>query len=163
MNTNGSEIIKHLSHLEDLIIEEGYEGIIKFIDIVENINKTKIKVKIDGSPSIFFGIDYRDNKFFVATKGIDNNIPNLVKSLDDIKNIKGPKKQIENAFKELSKLIISSSIIYQVDYLFDEDSREYSENFFSCFTPNIITYITKAIACDKKNWISYTYKIFILY
>ena len=61
------EAESHLTHLEDLAIEEGKKGFIKFIDQVDNFtaflegldSKTNVNLKIDGSPALFFGIDPR--------------------------------------------------------------------------------------------------------
>jgi hypothetical protein len=158
----GKQIITHLSHLEDFIIEKGLEGVPLYINAIEealNVDlkkqgDVKLSVKIDGAPAIYMGVDPDDGKFFVATKGINNKVPKLTKSLEDIPlqyESKGLQEKMIWAFKTLSKLKFDKNKIYQGDVVFT-DSDKKVENIdgiqFMTFTPNTITY---AVPVDPKS------------
>ena len=66
----------HLSHLEDLVIEQGKDGFASFAEhIVELKNyiygldsETVVNLKVDGAPALYFGMDPRPDfkgQFFV--------------------------------------------------------------------------------------------------
>ena len=82
----------HMEHVSDLVFNAGVDGTRKAINFLRDIRnmlrgaetKVKVSTKIDGSPSIFCGIDPTDGKFFVAKKGIFNKNPKLYKSREDI-------------------------------------------------------------------------------
>ena len=89
------EAESHLTHLEDLAIEEGKKGFIKFIDQVDNFtaflegldSKTNVNLKIDGSPALFFGLDPRkeyNNAFFISTKSVFSKNPNLIHDVTEV-------------------------------------------------------------------------------
>ena len=70
-------IIKHLTHLEELILTRQKEGLdiaVKFIKaLTETFNgnvdsKIFTTVKYDGAPAIICGYNPENNKFFVSTK-----------------------------------------------------------------------------------------------
>jgi len=90
----------HLTHLEDLAIEEGRAGYTKFVEQVENFvnylegirSKTSVNLKIDGAPALFFGIDPRpeyEGKFFIGTKTVFSNTPNLIHSVEEVDALYG--------------------------------------------------------------------------
>lgn len=158
----GKEIITHLSHLEDFIIEKGLDGVPLYINAVEEAmdldlkkqGDVKLQVKIDGAPAIYMGVDPDDGKFFVATKSINNKVPKLTKSLDDIPEqyeSKGLQEKMTWAFKTLSKLNFDKNKIYQGDVIFtypDKKQETIDGNKFLTFTPNTITY---AVPVDPKS------------
>ena len=72
--------LKHLEHAEDHIIHGGNEGVAHAADNLDDLHnaltggksKSKITTKYDGSPSVVFGINPENNKFFVASKSAFN-------------------------------------------------------------------------------------------
>jgi hypothetical protein len=158
----GKAIITHLSHLEDFLIEKGLDGVPLFINAVhEAMNldlkrqgDVKLSVKIDGAPAMYMGIDPDDGKFFVATKSINNKVPKLTKSLDQIKDqyeSKGLQEKMTWAFKTLSKINIDKNFIYQGDIIFtnsDKKMEKIDGVSHLTFTPNTITY---AVPVDNQS------------
>ena len=71
---------KHLNHFEDTLLIYGNEGIEKIIHIARCLldrlsgskDATRITIKYDGSPSIFFGVHPIEKKIFVSTKSLLN-------------------------------------------------------------------------------------------
>src|SRR5437773_493220 len=82
-------VVLHLSHLEDLAIEQGKEGFMNFSEQVTNLlnflmglsSPTQLNLKVDGSPALFFGFDPRPqfkNQFFLCTKsGFNKKYPKI--------------------------------------------------------------------------------------
>ena len=69
----------HLEHLEDLILNDGYQGAVTALKYVNALRmmlnvggegQSKVTVKWDGAPAIFCGTDPVDGKFFVGTKAV---------------------------------------------------------------------------------------------
>ena len=153
----------HLTHLEDLIYKEGYEGAkdsINYLNSLYNMLKgnsetgMNITTKWDGSPAVFVGTDPADGKFFVGTKGVFNRNPKLNKSLADIEenhadvtqqgetiSKEGLREKLRYAFTHLQELNIQG--VLQGDLLFtDKDISEANikgEDFI-IFKPNTLIY-----------------------
>ncbi|MBR20360.1 MAG: hypothetical protein CMA64_09510 [Euryarchaeota archaeon] len=144
----------HLEHLEDLILNNGYDGAIsslKYIDALRGMLYTggkaqsQVTVKWDGSPAVFVGTDPVDGKFFVGTKAVfGKNEQKAAKTNADIDKWypgEGLNAKLKIALSELSKLGIQK--VLQGDMMFTTDSIEESNiNGEACitFTPNTITY-----------------------
>ena len=142
----------HMEHVSDLVFNEGVDGTRKAINFLRDIRnmlrgaetKVKVSTKIDGSPSIFCGIDPTDGKFFVAKKGIFNKNPKLYKSREDIDaDLSG---ELNSTFKilldELKKLGIKTGI-YQGDLLFVDGDKKIDTIDgveYITFHPNTIVY-----------------------
>ena len=73
----------HISHLEDGMFEDGYEGLLSSIAILKDVAKSlspasgsvssvNISTKWDGAPAVLAGINPENGKFFVATKSFFN-------------------------------------------------------------------------------------------
>jgi hypothetical protein len=100
---------------------------------------------VHNSPSLFFGVDPLDNKFFISTKSLFNVNPKVAKSIDDVDTLfksDGLKEKLRAAFQYLSKLHINPDIVYQGDIMFttDKQSTKIDGIDYITFKPNIITY-----------------------
>lgn len=144
-------MILHLEHLEDLLIQDGLKGFYTFKNIVSKIlsdSKDDIlyELKVDGSPSLYYGIDPLDNKFFISTKSIANKTPKIAKSINDIDVLfksEGLKDKLYHAFKYLSKLHIDPDKIYQGDIMFTQSDKQnvtIDGIDYITFRPNTIVY-----------------------
>lgn len=151
-------VIKHLTHLEELILTskgEGLEIALSFLNELYNIfkgksdSKTFVSVKIDGAPACIVGINPENNHFFVSTKSIGNVNPKInYTDLDVDKNhgrSPGLAKKLKLALKYLPSVIKGG--IYQGDFLFDqEDLKDQNidgEDLIT-FKPNTILYAVPA-------------------
>lgn len=142
--------LTHLEHIEDLIIIDGYEGLlsaIKFLrqnlEVLKGNDNMIVQGKMDGAPAIIAGTDPKNGKFFVATKSLFNKIPKINYTNADIDNNHdsgvGPKLKL--ALEELPKLKFNG--ILQGDMLFDKSILKVetiSGKKYVTFRPNTITY-----------------------
>ena len=142
----------HMTHVEDLVLDEGVEGARKAIfflrdlrDMLAGSSTTKMTttVKWDGAPAIFCGIDPTDKKFFVAKKGVFNKNPKVYKSHADIDaDTSGDlAAKLKVAFTEFQKLGIKTGV-YQGDLMFTNDKKiEVIDGVrYITFHPNTIVY-----------------------
>ena len=162
-----STLKRHLSHLEDLAIEEGKAGFAQFVEQVENFtsylegfqSKTSVNLKVDGAPALFWGIDPRpkyDNQFFVGTKTIFSNVPNLVHSLEEAdllyKDAPGLRDVLKSVFPYLKQGYDNSGLMYQGDLLYSPSRPPVVKSIegknYLTFQPNLITY---AIPVDSES------------
>ncbi len=133
-SAESSTLKAHLTHLEDLAVEEGKAGFNKFIEQVENFvnyidglrSKTSVNLKVDGAPALFFGIDprkeYKD-KFFIGTKTVFTESPNLIHSVGEIDIVYGDapsglKDLLRSIFPYFQQGYDGSGKMYQGDLLF---------------------------------------------
>ena len=120
---------KHLEHIEDEILNNGFDGVRKSIVYLSSIAKTlkgsskskiTITTKWDGAPAIVAGKDPETGKFFVATKhGAFAKEPKLNFTDEDIDNNHGEgdlNDKLKNSLKYLSELNMDG--VYQGDLLF---------------------------------------------
>ncbi len=151
-------VIKHLTHLEELVLtlkEEGLRTAFSFLQELYEIfkgkadSKTFVSVKIDGAPACIVGINPANNHFFVSTKSVGNVNPKInYNDLDIDKNhghAPGLSKKLKLALKYLPAVIKGG--IYQGDFLFDQedlkDQNVDGEDLIT-FKPNTITYAVPA-------------------
>jgi len=156
-----SKGIRHLEHLEDLILSSGKEGgafgvetVRKFTDSVKDQNEdVVVSEKIDGAPSLFFGKDPA-GKFFVATKSIFGKKQRVAYSLADIQRqwSGGIVQVLSFAFKTLKPAYKTRNTAGQGDILFvskaAKNITEHEGQKFITFQPNTIMY---AIPVDPKS------------
>lgn len=144
----------HLTHVEDLILDNGYEGAVRAIQFVDGVRnmlaqgggKQKVTVKWDGAPAVFAGEDPADGKFFVGTKSVFAKASKKVKSKDDLDEFYAdtPLYNILGyALEYLNTLNIKGKVL-QGDLLFSperppEDATIDGEDYI-VFRPNTITY-----------------------
>lgn len=156
----------HLSHLEDLAIENGKAGFETFLTQVTQIVKkikgfeseTEINAKIDGSPAIIFGLDPRrdfEGKFFVGLKyAIDESTDSiksnakLVHSVEEADTLYGGEatlaSKLKSLFVALKSVYDNSGKIYQGDVLYaskeDKSVVSVNDELYIAFRPNVILY-----------------------
>jgi len=151
----------HLVHLEDLVLDHGYDGAARALRVATGVRNTlargrgqrgKVTVKWDGSPAIITGIDPADGKFFVGTKSAFAKASKTIKSLADVDKYYKDQPELglklTAAFEYLRKLGISG--ILQGDLMFTEGDVK-TENIdgedYYVFQPNTIAY---AVPVDSK-------------
>ena len=142
----------HLEHLEDEIINNGYEGGLNAVEFLKSLRnmligssgrKVNVSVKWDGAPAVICGVNPETGKFFVGSKSVFNVTPKINYTPADIrKNHKGGLvDKLIVALKELKKLNIKG--VVQGDFLYTPDEIKTAtirgEKVIT-FTPNTITY-----------------------
>ncbi len=144
----------HMTHIEDKVLYGGVKGTREAILALRSLRDTlggkhdgSISVKWDGAPAVFAGIDPRDNRFFVAKKGIFNKSPKVYKSDSDIDaDTSGDlNTKLKLALKHFSTLGIKGVI--QGDLLFtsaDIKSSKIKGGQYVTFHPNTIVYAIPA-------------------
>ena len=149
----------HMTHLEDLVLDQGYDGVVSALKYVDGVRemlaqgggKQKVTVKWDGAPAIFVGTDPADGKFFVGTKSVFAKDSKMVKGKADLEKYYAGEALYDilgYAFTYLKKLPIKG--VLQGDLLFSpkrppEQVEIDGEDYLS-FRPNTITY---AVATDS--------------
>ena len=146
---------KHLEHIEDEILNNGFDGVRKSIVYLSSIAKTlkgsskskiTITTKWDGAPAIVAGKDPETGKFFIATKhGAFAKEPKLNFTNEDIDNNHGEgdlNDKLKNSLKYLSELNMDG--VYQGDLLFSlpyhKKIEVIEDEKHIVFKPNTITY-----------------------
>ena len=142
----------HLEHLEDEIINNGYEGGLNAVEFLKSLRNmlvgssgriVNVSVKWDGAPAVICGVNPENGKFFVGSKSVFNVTPKINYTPADIrKNHKGGLvDKLIVALKELKKLNIKG--VVQGDFLYTPDEIKTAtirgEKVIT-FTPNTITY-----------------------
>ena len=142
----------HLEHLEDEIINNGYQGGVNAVEFLKSIRnmlvgssrrKLNVSVKWDGAPAVFCGVNPENGKFFVGSKSVFNVTPKINYTQSDIRknHSGGLVDKLSICLKELPKLGIRG--VVQGDLLFTPgDIKKVSirgEDAIA-FTPNTITY-----------------------
>jgi hypothetical protein len=142
--------LTHLTHAEDLPLragEVGYHhalGALKAVNdqLEGKMNPSKVAIKYDGSPSIVFGHNPENGKFFVASKSAFNQTPKLNYSVEDIQKNHGHDpglvEKLASALEHL-KRIAPKTGVYQGDLMYSEDDKHESKDHYN-FTPNTIMY-----------------------
>ena len=142
----------HLEHLEDEIINNGYQGGINAVEFLKSLRnmlvgssrrKLNVSVKWDGAPAVFCGVNPENGKFFVGSKSIFNVTPKINYTQADIRKNHdgGLATKLSVCLKELPKLGIRG--VVQGDLLFtpgDIKSVSIRGEDAIAFTPNTITY-----------------------
>lgn len=152
--TESSDKNLHLEHLEDLILNDGYNGAntaLKYINALRMMLNTggegqsKVTVKWDGAPAIFCGTDPVDGQFFVGTKAVfgktERKTAKTNLQIDKWYPNDGLNKKLRIALVELKKLNIQG--VLQGDMMFTAEDIQTAtingEDVYT-FTPNTITY-----------------------
>lgn len=148
--------LKHLEHAEDHIIHGGEEGLVHAADNLDDLHsfltggksKSRVTTKYDGSPSVVFGVNPENGKFFVGSKSVFNVNPKINYTEEDIdKNhghAPGLAQKLKLALQHLPKVMSKdnqgkSSGVYQGDFLYDKNDIEDEGGKYK-FAPNTITY-----------------------
>lgn len=142
--------LKHLEHAEDHVINAGHAGFshafhnLKDVHdrLTGNHNETKVTMKYDGSPSVIFGTNPENGKFFVASKSAFNKNPKLNYTPEDIiKNhghAPGLVEKLSAALEHLPKVAPRTGV-YQGDVMHTRGDVSQTRDKVR-FTPNTITY-----------------------
>lgn len=144
----------HISHLEDGMFEDGYEGLLSSIVILKDVAKSlspasgsvssvNISTKWDGAPAVLAGINPENGKFFVATKSFFNKEPKINYTEADIKKNHegGLVPKLIDCLKYLKSLNIRG--MAWGDVLFsqaDKKTETIDGKSYITFRPNTITY-----------------------
>ena len=148
----------HLEHLEDDIINNGFEGGKNAIAFLEALNemlaghsKSKLNVttKWDGAPAIVCGPSPENGKFFVGTKSVFNKTPKVNYTVQDIKNNHdGP---VANILRECLQYLsgLGMKEILQGDLMFTASAKKKTaykdptgkQEAMISFQPNTIVYM----------------------
>lgn len=151
-------IIKHLTHLEELILtgkKAGLDTAISFINELKEVfaghttGKIFTTVKYDGAPAVIAGYNPENDRFFVSTKGIANVNPKINYTNEDIErnhgNAPGLVEKLKLALQYLPSVIKNN--IYQGDFMFDSrdlKSVDVDGEKLITFKPNTITYAVES-------------------
>ena len=130
----------HITHPEDLTFD-GKDAVRDVISVFRsafndyNQEDNVITTKYDGAPSIVFGKDVTNGRFFVGTKSVFNKgIKKICYTNDCINYYYSDKENLSYILKLCLKYLPRVSGIYQADFIGEGDG-ETTE-----FTPNTITY-----------------------
>jgi len=151
-------IIKHLTHLEELILTRQKEGLniaIQFINALSDSFNSNVDsgvtttVKYDGAPAIICGYNPENNKFFVGLKSADAKVPKIAYTVQDVQlnygQNPGLAEKMKLALLYLPKVIKDN--IYQCDFMFDKATLkeiEFQGEKLIAFKPNTVTYAVEA-------------------
>ena len=150
----------HLSHLEDLVIEQGKDGFNNFAEHISNLknyiygldSETVVNLKVDGAPALYFGADPRpdyNGQFFVASKSGFNKQPKVNHSPQEVQanhgHAPGLTTKLIQALEALQPVYdsINSNKIYQGDIIFTDDLKKVEkidEQDHITFQPQLIKY-----------------------
>ena len=142
----------HLEHLEDEIVNNGYDGGVNAVNFLSSIrdmmlgssrSKLNVSVKWDGAPAVFCGINPENGKFFVGSKSIFNVTPKINYTNSDISRNHGGglADRLKVCLKYLPRLGIRG--VVQGDLLFvpgDIKGVTIHGEKAIAFKPNTITY-----------------------
>lgn len=154
------EKLTHLEHAEDHVINAGHEGFShaynNLMDVHNKLtghkNDTKVTMKYDGSPSVVFGTNPDNGKFFVASKSAFNVQPKINYTPEDIErnhgHAPGLVAKLKAALEHLPKVTPKEGV-YQGDIMHTAGDVGYS-NGKAHFTPNTIRYSTPADSAHGK-------------
>jgi hypothetical protein len=162
-NVATKQMETHLSHIEDLAIEQGKSGFNEFVSVVNGfINKIQgldskidINAKIDGAPALLFGFDPRNDQFFISTKHVVDPVLSLIPpdaallhSEKEIDLYYGERpdfaEKLKILFNELNRAYDKSGLIYQCDVLYaglqDKQETQIDGESYIVFKQNVIAY-----------------------
>lgn len=150
------EKLKHLEHAEDHVIHGGQAGFSHAYHNLKDVhdrltgkeNATKVTMKYDGSPSVIFGTNPENGKFFVATKSAFNKNPKINYTDEDIEknhgHAPGLVEKLKAALHHLPKTTPKKGV-FQGDIMHTKGDVKVHGSKVK-FTPNTITY-----AADKNS------------
>lgn len=146
---------KHLEHLEDELINYGYNGYVASRDLIQGfitelggrpMGTVKVTTKWDGAPAVVCGIDPASGNFFVGTKSVFNKKePKVNFTEEDIDKNHGHIPDLATKLKYCLKYFPELKIngVVQGDLLFskgDVQTKTIDGDRFYTVTPNTLTY-----------------------
>ena len=145
--------LKHITHAEDRPLFHGADGFNHAYNALhaahfhtkQGMNSNKLTMKYDGSPSIVYGHNPENNKFFVASKSAFNKSPKLNYTPADIEknhgHAPGLVEKLKAGLEHLPKIAPKQGV-YQGDVMYTHNDL-HKEGDKTSFTPNTITYTAK--------------------
>lgn len=122
----------HLSHPEDIILEQGMDGVRQIVKFFRERNGS-LSVKWDGAPAIVWGLHPENGKFFVGTKSVFNKVKVKVNyTHHDIEVNHGDKPRVAAILHLCLDNLPKLHGVYQGDFIGFGGTDTY--------TPNTITY-----------------------
>ncbi len=143
--------LDHISHLEDLPIHHGHDGVRIAADMLDDVHRkllghataTHVSHKFDGSPGLVFGNHPKDGKFFVGTKSALNKTPRTFSHPDEIDKHYHDKPELathlKTALDHLPKIMPKHGGVYQGDMMYHKGSVKAKGKDYH-FQPNTISY-----------------------
>ena len=126
--------LKHIEHPEDSILTGDLSALNWFTA------KSKISLKIDGTPSIVWGTNPESGKFFVGTKSVFNKIKKKInESIEDIER-NHPDKDLQDKLKACFHNLPRTSKIYQGDFIGFGGDDWYKPNTIGYLFPHKINH-----------------------
>lgn len=150
----------HLEHIEDEVLNRGVAGTRDAINFLRSLrdmlaghseSKVNVTTKWDGAPAVFAGINPKNGKFFVGTKGVfakNAKLNYTDKDIDANHSAEGLNKKLKVALRYLPKLGIKG--VLQGDMMFtkgDLQNETIDGTSYITFQPNTIVY---AVPVDSK-------------
>jgi hypothetical protein len=148
------EKLTHLEHAEDHPLNAGHEGFKHAFDTLHQTHelmsgrksKASVSTKLDGSPSVVFGTNPDNGKFFVASKSAFNATPKLNYTPEDIEknhgHAPGLVSKLKAALEHLPKVAPKEGV-FQGDFMYNKaDGDVRQEGGHHHFKPNTISYST---------------------
>ena len=144
------EKLKHLEHAEDHVINAGHEGFKHAFNTLHGVHQSlagkksgvTVSHKFDGSPSIVFGTNPHNGKFFVASKSAFNKDPKLNYTAKDVEtnhgHAPGLVEKLKAALVHLKKVTPPEGV-YQGDVMHTPEDVKHARGRVH-FTPNTISY-----------------------
>jgi len=144
------EKLSHLEHGEDHVINAGDAGFKHAIDTLTGTHEmltgkksgVSLSTKYDGSPSVVFGYNPENGRFFVASKSIFNKEPKINYTPEDIDrnhgHAPGLVKKMKEALEHLKKVAPEKGV-FQGDFMYSKEDVKKGGRDLK-FTPNTITY-----------------------
>jgi hypothetical protein len=146
------EKLKHLEHPEDHLIKSGETGFHHAFNTLKTTAEylqgqesgTRLMTKYDGAPSVVFGRNPENGKFFVASKSAFNKNPKINYTAADIEtnhgHAPGLVSKLKAALKYLPKVAPRVGV-YQGDFLYNKADNDVSEQGKEYhFKPQLINY-----------------------
>ena len=126
--------LKHIEHPEDSILTGDLSALNWFT------TKSKISLKIDGTPSIVWGTNPESGNFFVGTKSVFNKIKKKInESIEDIER-NHPDKDLQDKLKACFHNLPRTSKIYQGDFIGFGGDDWYKPNTIGYLFPHKINH-----------------------
>ena len=170
---------KHLEHLEDELINYGYNGYLASVDLIQGFidelggrptGNVKVTTKWDGAPAVVCGIDPFTGDFFVGTKSVFNKKdPKVNYTEADIDKNHGHIPDLATKLKYCLKYFPELKIkgVIQGDLLFSREdikTKTIDGDRFYTATPNTLTYawpvdsdLGKAVKAAQVGVVFHTY------
>jgi hypothetical protein len=154
--------LKHITHAEDRPLFHGADGFNHAYNALHGVNyqinqrtqSNKLTMKYDGSPSIVYGTNPENGKFFVASKSAFNKNPKLNYTPEDVEknhgHAPGLVEKLKAGLQHLPKIAPKKGV-YQGDMMFTKPDVKNNKDGTVSFTPNTITYSARGKKAESIN------------